>query len=196
MLTSESEIKSSRKNYKSRMYFTLSIVLTVLVWGIFSEIRWLFVETTSGDRFQFDMWILFGVILIIVMISISYLRLGQTTSNMKRECNVFGGSIHMEEQHVVFWLSIIIGFLWGMVFWDVVIGIHLIIDYGFFSIWTIDVIVYSFGFYDLVFTVWQLFIISTIKGLVALWMFLITVRNVKRGTMCEVAEFNKNAIFR
>lgn len=192
-MAGEQDIKGNRRNYKVGMYLTLSIIMIIVVWSIISESRWLLFEA-GGDRSTFDLCMLFGVIASVVIAMASFFTLGQTVESYSKECSVLGGTFHIEERQIVLIWAIVIGSVLGMGFWDIVTMVNLSFVYGFLNIWTIDVVVYDFGFWQMVFPVWALVIIGVLKMGAVIILYVLAMKNIKRGTICSLAAMDKNAI--
>jgi len=90
--------------------------------------------------------------------------------------------------------AIIIGMVLGMGFWDIVTEIHLAIEYGILNIWFIDVVVFDFGFWQMIIPVWGLVIIGVLKMGAVIILYALSIKNISRGTVCELAGFKKDAI--
>jgi len=170
-------------------------VLIVALWAIISEVRWLMFDSGVGERFMFDMWMLGGVIFIALMIGLAFFTLGQFSSNWTKECAMLGGAIHLEERQIIAIWAAMIGFVLGMGFWDIVTEIHLALVYGIWNIWNIEVIVFDFWFWQMILPVWGLVIIGVIKMGAVIMLWILAIKNMRRGTICELASFNKSAIF-
>jgi hypothetical protein len=194
MMASEEDIKSNRKGYKVGMYFTIPIIILIIIWSLISEIRWVLFSTPFGSLAYFDTWMLFGVIGMVVALGWSFFTFGQYSSKMVKECSLLGGALHLEERQIIMLWAIIIGMILGMGFWDIVTEIHLAIEYGILNIWFIDVIVFDFGFWQMIIPVWGLVIIGVLKMGAVIILYALSIKNISRGTVCELAGFKKDAI--
>lgn len=194
LLAGADDIKETRGNYKVGMYFTLSIILIVAIWAFASEARWLIFDSGIGTRASFDIWIVAGVIVTALGTMISFFVLGQMARGLSRECSVLGGTFHFEERQIIMIWAIVIGVVLGMGFWDIVTMINLAINYGILNIWLIDVTVFDFGFFQMIIPVWGLVIIGTIKMGAVMILYILAMKNMRRGTVCELANFDRNAI--
>ena len=195
LLAGERSVKGARPSYKVGMYFSLCVVLLVTIWTIASEIRWIMFDSGVGSRFYFDTWMVFGVIFMAVAAGFAFTTLGHFSSGWTKECAMLGGAIHLEERQVIAIWAAIIGMVLGMGFWDIVTEVHLSLVYGFMNIWNIEVIVLDFGFYQMIFPVWALVIIGVIKMGAVVILWVLAIKNMRRGTVCELAGLDKAAIF-
>lgn len=195
MMASENDINNGRRGYKIGLYFSLSILFLIIIWSIISEIRWNLFSTPYGSLSYFDSWMIIGVIGSIIAFAFAFFTLGQYNTKLSRECKVMGGAFHAEERQIVAWWAIIIGSVLGMGCWDIVTMIHLALDYGILNIWNILVTVFDFGFWQMIFPVWALVVIGILKMGSVLFLYALAIKNIGRGTVCELAEFKKEAIF-
>ena len=195
LLAGEKEIKAARPSYKVGMYFTLCIILLVALWAVISEVRWLMLDSGVGNRFMFDSWMVLGAVFIAVMTGLAFCTLGFFSSGWTKECAMLGGMIHLEERQIVAVWAAIIGVILGMGFWDIVTEINLAVVYGIMNIWNINVIVFDFGIWQMVLPVWAVAAVGTFKmgSVTAVW--ILAVKNVRRGTICELAGLDKSAVF-
>lgn len=189
----ERKIKSSRKGYKVGLYFTLVIILLIVLWSVISQARWMLFESGTGARYHFDIYMLFGVIFVAISLGIAFFTFGQFSKGLSYECNIAGGIFHMEERQVIMVWAIIIGFVLGMGFWDIVTMINLALEYGILNIWSIPVTVYDFGSWQMIIPVWGLVIIGVVKMGAVLILYFFAIKNIRTGTVCEMAEFKKGA---
>ncbi len=192
MLAGEEDIDRNRNGYKIGLYFSLVVLLLIVAWSILSELRWILFEA-SGWRPDYDYWVL---VLVGVMAAFGFVAftLGQYSKKLSKECAMLGGNIHLEERHLVFVWSLIIGTVLGMGFWDIVTIVHLAMDLGFFAIWNIPVTVYDFGVWQLIIPVWGLVIIGIVKMGAVIVFMAIALKNINRGTICDLARFDSKAI--
>jgi len=194
LLASGNDIENTRKNYKVGMYFSLAIILIIAIWTFASEARWLVFDSGVGTRANFDIWIVVGVIVTSMGTAVTFTVLGQMAKGLTRECDVLGGIIHLEERQLMMIWAIVIGSVLGMGFWDIVTIVHLAIDYGILNIWLIDVTVFDFGIWQMVIPVWGLTIIGVTKMTIVVVLYILAMKNMRRGTICELANFDSKAI--
>jgi hypothetical protein len=193
MYASESDISDGRRGYKVGLYFTLSIVMIILIWSMVSELRWILFESGSGSRSDYDTCVLL-VIGVTIAAAFSFFTLGQYGQKLSRECKLAGGTVNIEERVIVFFWAAFIGTILGMGFWDIVTMIHLAMIYGILSIWSIPVTVFDFGFWQMIIPVWGLVIIGIAKMGSVLILYALSVKNINRGTICDLAELKRGSV--
>ncbi|HME55800.1 MAG TPA: hypothetical protein VKM55_26575 [Candidatus Lokiarchaeia archaeon] len=179
---------------KITLYFSLSIVAIIAIWSMISEARWMLFESGVGTLASYDSWMLIGVIVTIGFMIFSFFTLGQVASNLTKECDLPGKTVHMQEGQIILWWAIIIGMVLGMGFWDIVTEINLAVQYGLLNIWNMMVTVFDFGFWQLNLPVWGLVIIGIIKMGLVIILYVLATKNIRRGTVCDLAELKKDAI--
>lgn len=193
LLAGAGDIKENRKNYKVGMYFSLVILLVVFVWIFLSQGRWMIFDSGIGSKASFDIWILTGIVTMMAA-GMAFFLLGQMSKGFSRECDLLGGNIHLEERQLIMIWAVIIGFILGMGFWDIVTMVHLAINFGILNIWAIPVTFFDFGIIQLILPVWGLVIIAIVKMSAVIYLYALAIKNMRRGTVCELASLDPKAI--